>query len=80
MVALSPNRSHGSPKWVSAIQCLWRNRSMGENTMRTSLGFRLNGFATSRGLDLSEIPSAVLLFLHALSGEYGHFIAYNRLI
>jgi hypothetical protein len=53
---------------------------MGENTMRTSLGFRLNGFATSRGLDLSEILSAVLSFLRALSGEYGHFIAYNRLI
>jgi hypothetical protein len=53
---------------------------MGENTMRTSLGFRLNGFATSRGLDLSEILSAVLSFLRALWGEYEHFIVYNRLI
>jgi hypothetical protein len=80
LVVLSPNRLHGSPKWVSAIRYLRCNRSIGEDIKRTILGFRLIGFATSHCLELSEFPLPALSFSRALSGAYGHFIAYKRLI
>jgi hypothetical protein len=48
--------------------------------MRTILGVRLIGFATSRCLELSEFQLPVLSFSRELSGEYGHFIAYEGLI